>query len=135
MGQALAKAGWPRDEYVVATKIFWGGKGRNQRGLSRKHIVEGTNASLRRLGLEYVDLLFCHRPDLHTPIEETVRAMSHVVDQGKAFYWGTSEWSAAQITEAYHIARRERLNPPLMAPCRPPRRIRTAPWPLGRRSP
>ncbi|MEM6531203.1 MAG: aldo/keto reductase [Myxococcota bacterium] len=114
MGQAIADAGWRRDEIVVSTKIFWGGEGPNQRGLSRKHIVEGTNASLRRLGLDYVDLLFCHRPDPHTPIEETVRAMNHVLDKGQAFYWGTSEWSAQQIMEAYQIARQERLIPPLM---------------------
>ncbi|MEL6547660.1 MAG: aldo/keto reductase [Myxococcota bacterium] len=114
MGEAIKKAGWSRDELVISTKIFWGGEGPNQRGLSRKHIVEGLNASLRRLQLDYVDLVFCHRPDPHTPIEETVRAMSHVIDRGWAFYWGTSEWSAQQITEAYHIARREHLVPPLM---------------------
>ncbi len=114
MGQAIKKAGWRRDELVVSTKIFWGGQGPNQRGLSRKHIVEGTEASLKRLQLDYVDLIFCHRPDPNTPIEETVRAMSHVIDKGQAFYWGTSEWSAQQITEAYQIARREHLIPPLM---------------------
>ena len=114
MGSVLKKAGWRRDEYVVSTKVFWGGQGVNQRGLSRKHIVEGVNAALRRLGLEYVDLVFCHRPDPHTPVEETVRAMNHVIDQGKAFYWGTSEWSAARIMEANAVARRERLIPPLM---------------------
>lgn len=114
MGEILRQTGWRRDEYVVSTKIFWGGEGPNQRGLSRKHIVEGTNASLKRLGLNYVDLLFCHRPDLHTPIEETVRAMNHVIDQGKAFYWGTSEWSAQQITEAHLVAQREHLIGPLM---------------------
>lgn len=114
MGEAIKKGGWRRDELVVSTKLFWGGQGPNQRGLSRKHIVEGTEASLKRLQLDYVDLLFCHRPDPHTPIEETVRAMSHVIDKGQAFYWGTSEWSAQQITEAHHIARREHLVPPLM---------------------
>ncbi|MCC7318754.1 MAG: aldo/keto reductase, partial [Bacteroidales bacterium] len=86
----------------------------NDSGLSRKHIIEGTDAALERMGLEYVDLIFCHRPDIYTPIEETVRAMNHVVNQGKAFYWGTSEWSAEQIKEAYLIARREHLIPPLM---------------------
>jgi voltage-dependent potassium channel beta subunit len=114
MGNILKKVGWARDAYVVSTKIFWGGSGPNQRGLSRKHIVEGTNAALRRLQLDYVDLLFCHRPDVHTPIEETVRAMNHVIDQGKAFYWGTSEWSAQEITEAHHIARQNGLIAPLM---------------------
>jgi voltage-dependent potassium channel beta subunit len=114
MGAALGKLGWPRSEYLVSTKIFWGGEGANQRGLSRKHIVEGTDAALVRLGLDYVDLIFCHRADLHTPVEETVRAMNHVIEQGKALYWGTSEWPAERILEAYHVARRERLIPPLM---------------------
>lgn len=114
MGEVLAKEGWPRDELVLSTKIFWGGEGPNQRGLSRKHILEGTDAALDRLRVDYVDLIFCHRPDLYTPIEETVRAMSHVVNQGKALYWGTSEWSAEQIMDAYRIARQEHLVPPTM---------------------
>lgn len=114
MGQALKKAGWKRSDLVVSTKIFWGGKGPNDRGLSRKHILEGTDAALRRLDLDYVDLLFCHRPDVDTPIEETVWAMNHVLNQGKALYWGTSEWSAAQIRRAYDFARREHLMPPTM---------------------
>jgi voltage-dependent potassium channel beta subunit len=114
MGAALARAGWKRSEYLVSTKIFWGGPGVNQRGLSRKHVVEGTDAALARLGVEYVDLIFCHRADLHTPVEETVRAMNHVIDHGKALYWGTSEWPAERLMEAYQIARREHLIPPLM---------------------
>ena len=114
MGAVLAASGWERSTYVVSTKIFWGGKGPNQRGLSRKHIVEGTDAALARLGLDYVDLIFCHRADLHTPVEETVWAMNHVIDQGKALYWGTSEWPADRILEAHHVARRERLIPPTM---------------------
>ncbi len=114
MGAVLAKSGWKRSDYVVSTKIFWGGEGPNDRGLSRKHIVEGTEASLARLQLEYVDLIFCHRADLHTPVEETVRAMNHIIEQGRALYWGTSEWPAERILEAWHIARRERLIPPLM---------------------
>lgn len=114
MGQAFKKAGWKRTDLVVSTKLFWGGKGPNDRGLSRKHIVEGTDAALKRLQLDYVDLLYCHRPDVHTPIEETVRAMTHVINQGKAFYWGTSEWSAVQIQDAHMIARREKLIPPTM---------------------
>ena len=114
MGKVLEKSGWKRSDYVVSTKIFWGGDGPNDRGLSRKHVVEGTDAALARLGLDYVDLIFCHRADLHTPVEETVRAMNHVIDQGKALYWGTSEWPATRILEAFHIARRERLVPPLM---------------------
>jgi voltage-dependent potassium channel beta subunit len=114
MGKAFKKAGWKRSDLVVSTKIFWGGKGPNDRGLSRKHLIEGTDAALQRLQLEYVDLLFCHRPDIHTPIEETVRAMTHLINQGKAFYWGTSEWSAVQIMEAHAVARREHLIPPTM---------------------
>ena len=114
MGAVLAKSGWKRSDYLVSSKIFWGGEGPNVRGLSRKHIVEGTDAALGRLQLDYVDLIFCHRPDFHTPVEETVRAMNHVINQGKALYWGTSEWPAERILEAYHVARRERLIPPLM---------------------
>ncbi len=114
MGNVIRKAGWKRSDLVVSTKIFWGGQGPNDRGLSRKHIVEGTQAALERLKMDYVDLIFCHRPDYDTPIEETVRAMSHVIDRGWAFYWGTSEWSADQIAEAYGIAKREHLIPPVM---------------------
>lgn len=114
MGEVFKKAGWKRSDLVVSTKLFWGGKGPNDRGLSRKHLLEGIDASLQRLQLDYVDLLFCHRPDMHTPIEETVRAMTHIINQGKAFYWGTSEWSALQLQEAYAIARREHLIAPTM---------------------
>lgn len=114
MGNVIKKTGWKRSDLVISTKIFWGGDGPNDRGLSRKHILEGTDASLKRLQLDYVDLIFCHRPDIYTPIEETVWAMNHVINQGKVFYWGTSEWSAQQIMDAYGIARREHLIPPLM---------------------
>jgi voltage-dependent potassium channel beta subunit len=114
MGKAIKRAGWKRSDLVLSTKIFWGGKGVNDQGLSRKHIIEGLDASLARLQLDYVDLVFCHRPDFHTPIEETVRAMTHVINQGQAFYWGTSEWSAQELMEAYTIARQEHLIPPLM---------------------
>ena len=114
MGNVIKRAGWKRSDLVVSTKIFWGGDGPNDTGLNRKHIIEGTNAALARLQMDYVDLIFCHRPDIRTPIEETVRAMSYLVDSGKAFYWGTSEWSAAQIIEAYGVARREHLVPPTM---------------------
>ncbi len=93
-----------REDTVVSTKIFWGGNGPNDTGLSRKHLIEGTKNSLRRLDLDYVDLLYCHRPDLETPIEETVLAMDYLVRQGYAFYWGTSEWSHTQIESAYEIA-------------------------------
>ncbi|NIM19124.1 MAG: voltage-dependent potassium channel subunit beta [Candidatus Latescibacteria bacterium] len=114
MGNVIRRAGWKRSDLVISTKIFWGGQGPNDRGLSRKHIIEGVNASLARIKLDYVDLIFCHRPDPDTPIEETVRAMNWVIDQGKAFYWGTSEWSADEIMEAAMIAKREHLVGPQM---------------------
>ncbi len=114
MGNAIKKLGWRREDIVVSTKIFWGGKGPNQTGLSHKHIIEGANNALRRLQMEYVDLCFCHRPDPDTPIEETVRAMDILVKQGKIFYWGTSEWSAAEVMRADAIARQYNLTPPSM---------------------
>ncbi|MCB9206181.1 MAG: aldo/keto reductase [Ignavibacteriales bacterium] len=114
MGNIINDFGWKRSDLVLSTKIYWGGSGPNDRGLSMKHIIEGTNAALKRLKTDYVDLIFCHRPDLYTPIEETVRAMNIIINQGKAFYWGTSEWTATQIMEAYQIARRENLIPPVM---------------------
>jgi voltage-dependent potassium channel beta subunit len=114
MGNVIKKAGWKRSDLIISTKIFWGGDGPNDTGLSRKHLIEGTHAALKRLQMDYVDLIFCHRPDLYTPIEETVWTMHQIIQQGKAFYWGTSEWSAQQITEAHVIARREHLIPPLM---------------------
>jgi voltage-dependent potassium channel beta subunit len=114
MGNVLKKTGWRRESYVVSTKIFWGGKGPNDTGLSYKHVVEGVNNALRRLQLDNVDLVFAHRPDPETPIEETVRAMDQVIRQGKAFYWGTSEWSAADIMRADGIARQYHLTPPSM---------------------
>lgn len=94
-----------REDLVISTKIFWGGNGPNDTGLSRKHLLEGTRNSLRRLQMDYVDLLFCHRPDPDTSIEETVLAMDYIVRNGYAFYWGTSEWSVAQIESAYQIAK------------------------------
>ena len=114
MGNVIRRAGWKRSDLVVSTKLFWGGKGPNDVGLSRKRIIEGIDRSLSRLQLEHVDLLFCHRPDPDTPIEETVRAMNHVLAQGKALYWGTSEWSADQIADAAAIAAREHLIGPAM---------------------
>lgn len=114
MGEIIQEKDWDRTDLVVSTKIFWGGEGPNDQGLSRKHVIEGTKASLRRLQMDYVDLVFCHRPDVETPIEETVRAMSSLVENGYAFYWGTSEWSAEQIRHAYELARREHLVPPTM---------------------
>lgn len=114
MGRVLQQTDWDRSDYLVSTKIFWGGKGVNQRGLSRKHVMEGTWAALDRLQLDYVDLIFCHRPDPETPMLEVVQAMNRVLDDNLAFYWGTSEWSAEQIRQAYEIARAERLIPPTM---------------------
>jgi voltage-dependent potassium channel beta subunit len=108
---------WTREDLVVSTKIFWGYKGAkngpNDQGLSRKHIVEGTKASLKRFNLDYVDLIFCHRADPFTPIEEIVRAMNHVIDQGWAFYWGTSEWTAQDVLEACEVADRLKLARPV----------------------
>ena len=114
MGDIIQQKGWSRSDLVVSTKIFWGGDGPNDVGLSRKHVIEGTKAALRHLKMDVVDLVYCHRPDPETPMEETVRAMSHLVDRGYAFYWGTSEWTAEQIRHAAGIARRENLIPPTM---------------------
>ena len=90
MGNVIKNAGWRREDLVISTKIFWGGKGPNDTGLSHKHVIEGVNNALKRLQMDYVDLVYCHRPDPNTPIEETVRAMDIVIKQGKAFYLGTS---------------------------------------------
>ena len=114
MGKVIKKAGWKRSDLVLSTKIFWGGEGPNDQGLSFKHIKEGTEAALKRLQTDYVDLIFCHRPDLDTPIEETVWAMNQMINEGKALYWGTSEWSAEEIRKAYDFARENHLRPPLM---------------------
>ena len=114
MGDAIQKLGLARDTYAVSTKVFWGGPGPLNRGLNRKHIFDACHAGLKRLKVDYLDLYFCHRPDVDTPIEETVRAMSDLVTQGKVMYWGTSEWSAQQITEAYAVARQHNLVPPTM---------------------
>jgi voltage-dependent potassium channel beta subunit len=114
MGQALKKLGWGRDTYCVSSKVFWGGEKPTQMGLSRKHVTDGCHAALRRLQVDYLDLYFCHRPDLNTPIEETVWAMHNLIRQGKVLYWGTSEWTAQQITEAHLVARAHHLTPPTM---------------------
>lgn len=103
---------WRRSDVLISTKIFWGGPGVNEIGLSRKHINEGVAAALKRLQVDYVDLVFCHRPDLYTPTETVVRAMTDIVRSGKATAWGTSEWSAQQITEAFYIAKLHGLEPP-----------------------
>lgn len=114
MGDAIKKLGLKRDTYAVSTKVFWGGPGPLNRGLNRKHIFDACHAGMKRLGVDYLDLYFCHRPDLDTPIEETVRAMHDLITQGKVMYWGTSEWTAQQLTEAYSVARQYNLTPPTM---------------------
>lgn len=114
MGQALRKLEWGRDTYCVSSKAYWGGDRPTQRGLHRKHLTDACHAALQRLQVDYLDLFFCHRPDLETPIEETVRTMHDLVAQGKVLYWGTSEWSAQQIQEAYGLARQHGLTPPTM---------------------
>lgn len=114
MGQALSELGWSRDTWIVSSKVFWGGPKPTQRGLSAKHVTEACHAALRRLQVDHLDLFFCHRPDIDTPIEETVRAMHNLIQQGKVLYWGTSEWSAQQITEAHAVARDRGLTPPTM---------------------
>jgi voltage-dependent potassium channel beta subunit len=114
MGRALKKLGWGRDTYCVSSKAYWGGDRPTQRGLSRKHLHDACHAALERLQLDYLDLFFCHRPDLETPIEETARAMHDLVRQGKVLYWGTSEWSAQQIQQAHGLARQHGMTPPTM---------------------
>ena len=114
MGEALKALNWSRDSYAVSSKVFWGGEKPTQKGLSAKHVTDAAHAALKRLQVDYLDLYFCHRPDIDTPIEETVRAMHDLVAQGKVLYWGTSEWSAQQITEAWGVARELRLTPPTM---------------------
>lgn len=114
MGEAINALGLPRDTFAVSSKVFWGGEGVMQKGLSAKHVRDACDAALQRLKVEYLDLYFCHRPDIDTPIEETVRAMDNLVRQGKVMYWGTSEWSAQQITEAHAVARQQHLTPPTM---------------------
>jgi len=114
MGRVLKQSGWGRDTYTVSSKVYWGGDLPTQRGLSRKHVHDACHASLRRFQLDYLDLFFCHRPDLETPIEETVRAMDALIRQGKILYWGTSEWSAEQIQQAHGVAREYGLTPPTM---------------------
>jgi len=115
MGEILKKMGWGRDTFVVSSKVFWGGEKKpNQVGLSRKHVTEACHAALKRLQVDYLDLYFCHRPDKNTPVEETVWTMHNLIQQGKILYWGTSEWSAQEIQEAYSVARQYNLVPPTM---------------------
>ncbi len=117
MGQALQKSGWSRDSYIVSSKVMWGAvedPKPTQRGLHRKHVFEACHDALRRLQVEYVDIHFCHRPDRTVPMEEVVRMMTELIHQGKVLYWGTSQWSAQQLSEAYGVARQYQLIPPTM---------------------
>ena len=119
MGEAFKALKWPRLNYIVSTKFFWGldrdGQSINRKEtLNRKYLMQAIDGSLQRMGLDFIDLVYCHRPDPHTPIEETVMAMSDMITQGKALYWGTSEWAAADIRAAWDIAERHHLHKPVM---------------------
>ncbi len=119
MGEAFKALNWPRLNYVVSTKFFWGldreSIAVNRRDtLNRKYLMQAIDGSLKRMQLDFIDLIYCHRPDPHTPVEETVWAMSDIISQGKALYWGTSEWSAEDIRAAYEIAERHHLHKPVM---------------------
>lgn len=116
MGAALKKLKWRRSSYLVSTKFYWGlHDGVNEKNtLNRKRLIEGINGALERLDMEYVDLIYCHRPDKTTPIEETVWAMHNIIEWGKALYWGTSEWAASEIVEAIQIAERHHLHKPVV---------------------
>jgi voltage-dependent potassium channel beta subunit len=117
MGKALKKAGWRRDSYIVSSKVMFGSVNDpqpTQRGLSRKHITEACHQAMERLQVDYLDLYFCHRPDPEVPMEEVVWSMTNLIQQGKVLYWGTSEWSAQQLMEAYSVARQYNLIPPTM---------------------
>ena len=115
MGAAIKKLGWRRSSYLVSSKFYWGlnDKVNEHHTLNRKYLIEGINASLKRFGLDYVDIIYCHRPDKNTPIEETVWAMHNIIEWGKALYWGTSEWSAAEIVSAIQIAEQHHLHKPI----------------------
>ena len=114
MGKIFKKLKWSRDSYIVSSKAFWGGELPTQKGLSKKHIHDACNQALKRLQLDYLDLYYCHRPDPETPIEETVYAMNDLITQGKILYWGTSEWSAAEIDYAFQVADKFNLRGPTM---------------------
>ncbi len=115
MGAALKQLGWRRGSYLVSTKFYWGlhDNINEKNTLNRKRLIEGINGSLARLQLDYVDIIYCHRPDKTTPIEETVWAMHNIIEWGKAMYWGTSEWAAAEIVDALEIAERHHLHKPV----------------------
>ena len=116
MGEAIKQLGWPRHSYVISTKFFWGIEGgvNTRNTLNRKYLLHAIDGSLRRLGLDFIDLIFCHRPDPETPVAETVWAMHDIIESGRALYWGTSEWSAADIRRAWAVAERDHLHRPLM---------------------
>ena len=119
MGDAIAELGWERKSYLISTKVFWGIEDEDEvvnlsNTLNRKYLLQAIDGSLDRLGLDFVDVLYCHRPDPDTPIEETVWAMSDIIDAGKALYWGTSEWSADEIREAIDVAERHHLRKPVV---------------------
>src|SRR4051812_43714488 len=116
MGEILKQLAWPRLKYVISTKFFWGiTDGPNEKNtLNRKYLMNAIDASLARLQLDFVDLVYCHRPDPNTPVEETVWAMHDMIERGKALYWGTSEWSAAEIAAAWQVAERHHLRKPVV---------------------
>ncbi|CAF3110488.1 unnamed protein product [Rotaria socialis] len=113
LGKILKKKTWKRSSYIVSTKLYWGGKAETEKGLSRKHIIEGLRSSLERLQLDYVDIVFANKPDSSVPMEEIVRAFTQVINDNHCFYWGTSRWSPMEIMEAYSIARQFNLIPPI----------------------
>ena len=114
MGNIIKKLKWTRDTYIVSSKVFWGGENPTQRGLCKKHINDACNAALKRMKVDYLDLFYCHRPDPETPILETVYAMNDLITQGKIMYWGTSEWSAKEIEEAFKLCNDYNLRCPTM---------------------
>ena len=114
MGNIIKKLKWTRDTYIVSSKVFWGGENPTQRGLCKKHINDACNAALKRMKVDYLDLFYCHRPDPDTPILETVYAMNDLITQGKIMYWGTSEWSAKEIEEAFKLCNDYNLRCPTM---------------------
>jgi len=117
MGKVLKKTGWARDTYIVSSKVMWGAAENptpTQQGLSRKHLVEAAHQAMERMQVDYLDLYYCHRPDPEVPIEEVVRTMTNLINQGKVLYWGTSEWSAQELMEAHSVARQYNLIPPTM---------------------
>ncbi len=116
MGEAIRELRWPRHTYVLSSKFFWGIEGsvNTRNTLNRKYLLHAVDGSLRRLGLEFLDLIFCHRPDPETPVAETVWAMHDIIESGRALYWGTSEWGADAIREAWAVAERDHLHRPVM---------------------